>query len=116
MSDEALRDRARALVQALSRTPRFAGSAEESNARALCRAELERAGLSCVEQVFEYSQWPGRWGIPAAAAVQLATILLVTRMAVMRGPLAGLILGGALLVVLLLASGDAKRRWVRLFP
>jgi hypothetical protein len=37
-------------------------------------------------------------------------------MAVMRGPLAGLILGGALLVVLLLASGDAKRRWVRLFP
>jgi hypothetical protein len=116
VSDEALRNRARALIQALSTTSRFAGSAEESNARDLCRRELERAGLRCVEHPFEYSQWPGRWGIPAAAAVQLATILLVCRMSVMRGPLAGLILGGALLVVLLLASGDARRRWVRLFP
>jgi hypothetical protein len=114
--DDALRNRALELIQALCASPRFAGSSEESNARGICRGELERAGLQCVERPFEYSQWPGKWGIPAAAAVQLATILIVTRMAVTRGPLIALLFGGALYIVLILASADAKRRWVRLLP
>jgi peptidase M28-like protein len=69
-----------------------------------------------MERPFDYSQWAGKWGIPASAAVQLATILLVCRMAVMRGPLIALVVGGFLYVVLFLASADAKRRWVRALP
>jgi peptidase M28-like protein len=114
--DDALRNRALELIQALCASPRFAGSPGESNARAICKGELERAGLQCLERPFEYSQWPGKWGIPVAAAVQLATILVVSRMAVMRGPLIALLVGGALYIVLILASADAKRRWVRLLP
>src|SRR4051812_18739179 len=86
-------DRAQELVQHLSRTPRFVGSAEESEARAFCAKELETAGLQCVERPFEYSQWPGRWGIPAAAAVQVATILIVSRIAIMGSSLVALITG-----------------------
>jgi hypothetical protein len=109
-------DRAQELVQHLSRTPRFAGSAEESEARAFCAKELERAGLQCVERPFEYSQWPGKWGIATVAAVQLATILVVSRMAIMAGPLMALMAGAALYVGLLAVSADAKRRWVQGLP
>src|SRR3954468_7950539 len=89
-------ERARELVQHLSRTPRFAGSAEESEARAFCAKELERAGLQCVERPFEYSQWPGKWGIPTAAALQLGTILIVSRMEIMGESLVASIAGVAL--------------------
>jgi hypothetical protein len=114
--DEALRKRAQELVQALARNPRFVGSPDESGARELCRQELERAGLQCAERPFEYSQWPGKWGIPSAAVVQLATILIVSRMAVMRGPLVALVVGAGLYLVLISAARDAKRRWVRTMP
>ena len=116
MADAELVERAKNLVQRLSRTPRLAGSGEEADARALCRSELERAGFSCVEREFEYSQWPGRWGIPVAAAAQAATILLVARMATHEGPIIALLVGAALYIALLLASGDAKRRWISALP
>jgi hypothetical protein len=77
---------------------------------------LERAGFECVERAFEYSQWPGKWGVPVAAAVQVATILIVCRLAMNRGPLFALIVGGALYLALLTASGDAKRRWIHALP
>ena len=48
--------------------------------------------------------------------MQAATILVVARTAVHRGPLAALVLGAALLSALMLASGDAKRRWTAQFP
>ncbi|MEO8909488.1 MAG: M28 family peptidase [Gemmatimonadaceae bacterium] len=116
MADAGLVQRARNLVQRLSQTPRFAGSPEETEARSLCRTELEHAGFECSERTFEYSQWPGRWGIPFAAAVQAATILLVARMATHDGPLIALAVGAALYSALLLASGDAKRRWIYALP
>jgi hypothetical protein len=116
MADAELVERAKDLVQRLSRAPRLAGSPEEADARALCRNELEQAGFECVEQPFDYSQWPGRWGIPVAAAAQAGTILLVARMATHEGPIIALVVGAALYMALLLASGDAKRRWISELP
>lgn len=116
MAQADLVQRAKTLLDELALAPRFSGSAEESGARALCRAELERAGFECRELPFEYSQWPGRWGPPIAAAFQAATILAVAHMAVHHGPLAALVVGAALLSALMFASGDAKRRWTAQFP
>ncbi|MDP9206065.1 MAG: M28 family peptidase [Gemmatimonadota bacterium] len=116
MADAERSERAKSLLDRLSEVPRFAGSAEEARARAMCRQELERAGFSCVELPFEYSQWPGRWGPPVAAVFQAATIVVVARMAVHQGALAALLIGAALLTALMLASGDAKRRWTAQFP
>ncbi len=116
MVDPELVQRAKDLVQRLSPTPRSAGSPEEAGARALCVHELERAGFVCVERPFEYSQWPGRWGIPVAAAGQAATILLVARTATHEGPIIALVVGAALYIALLLASGDARRRWISALP
>ncbi len=116
MADQELVQRAKDLVERLSRKPRFAGSQEEIEARALCRGELERAGFECVERRFEYSQWPGKWGVPVAAAVQTATIFIVARTAMHQGPLVALIAGAALYVALLFASADAKRRWITALP
>ena len=116
MASQELVHRAKDLVERLARTPRFAGSQEETEARALCRGELERAGLECVERRFEYSQWPGKWGVPVAAAVQTATIFIVARIAMHQGPLVALVAGAALYVALLFASADAKRRWITALP
>lgn len=116
MAEADLVQRAKRLISELAQKPRFAGSAEESVARALCRAELERAGFDCREMPFEYSEWPGRWGPPLAAAFQAFTILVVAHMAVHHGPLAALVVGAALLTALIFASGNAKRRWTARFP
>ena len=114
--DPALVERANDLVERLSRHPRFAGTREEAEARSVCRRELERAGFECVDRPFEYSQWPGRWGIPAAAAAQTAIIWLAARMAMERGPIAALLSGAVSYVALVLASGDARRRWILRLP
>jgi len=116
MPDQELVQRAQDLVERLSQMPRFAGSQEEAEARALCKGELERAGFASIERPFEYSQWPGKWGIPVAAAVQTATIFVVARMAMHQGPLVALIVGAGLYVALLFASADAKRRWITALP
>jgi hypothetical protein len=116
MTQAELAGRATDLVKRLSRTQRFAGSAEEAEARQLCRTELESSGFSCVDAPFEYSQWPGRWGIPAAAAAQAATIISVARIAVYRGPLVALISGAVLYVLLLFVAADVNRRWILAFP
>jgi hypothetical protein len=116
MPDAQLPGGAKTLLDELAGAPRFAGSPEEARARSRCREELERAGFSCREIPFGYSQWPGRWGPPIAAAIQAATILVVARTATHQGPLAALVVGGALLIALMLASGDAKRRWTAQFP
>jgi len=116
VADEELVQRARSLVERLSQTPRLAGSREEAAARALCAGELEGAGFKCVERPFQYSQWPGKWGIPVAAAAQVATIFIVARTAMHQGPLVALIFGAALYVVLFFAAADAKRRWISAMP
>jgi hypothetical protein len=116
MPDAEFVARAKVVLERISRTPRFAGSADEAQAREFCKSELERAGFQCVERRFEYSQWPGKYGVPTAAAVQIATILIVARMALSRSPLPAIIVGAGLYVALISASGDAKRRWIQALP
>jgi acetylornithine deacetylase/succinyl-diaminopimelate desuccinylase-like protein len=116
VADDELVQRAKDLVERLSQKPRFAGSQEEAEARTLCRSELERAGFECVERPFQYSRWPGKWGVAVAAAVQAATIFVVARTAMHQGPLVALIAGAALYIALLFASADAKRRWITGLP
>jgi Peptidase family M28 len=116
MTDAELVSRGRDLVQRIARQPRFAGSEQEAEARRICATELERAGLTCVERPFEYSEWPGRWGIPLTGAVQVATILIATRTAMIWGPLAALIVEAILYIALFLVSADIKRRWIRGLP
>jgi hypothetical protein len=116
MAPPELVQRARSLLTELARAPRFAGSSEESEARQLCKAELERAGFACRELPFEYSEWPGRWGPPIAAAFQAFTILTVAHMAVHHGALSALAVGALMLVALVFASTDVKRRWIARFP
>jgi hypothetical protein len=116
MAPPELVQRARSLLTELARAPRFAGSSEESEARQLCKGELERAGFECRELPFEYSESPGRWGPPIAAAFQAFTILVVAHMAVHHGALSALAVGAAMLVALMFASTDVKRRWIARFP
>jgi len=116
MADIEVAHRASDLVKQLSRTTRFAGSSEEAEARVLCRRELEQSGFVCTESEFEYSQAPGKWGVPLASAVQAATILIVARIALHRGPLVALIVGALLYVVLLFVAADVKRRWILALP
>jgi acetylornithine deacetylase/succinyl-diaminopimelate desuccinylase-like protein len=116
VADQELVQRAKDLVERLSRKARFAGSPDEAEARALCRRELERAGFECVDRRFGYSQWPGKWGVPVAAAVQTATIFVVAGTAMHQGALAALMTGAALYVALVFASADAKRRWITALP
>lgn len=116
MADAELLKRAKTLLDHLSATPRFAGSPEEAKARARCRDELERAGFSCRELPFEYSQAPGRWGPPIAAAFQAGTIAVAGHMAVHHGPLEALVVGAALVCALIWASSYVKRRGIAGFP
>jgi acetylornithine deacetylase/succinyl-diaminopimelate desuccinylase-like protein len=116
MVEQELVQRAKDLVKRVSPKPRLAGSQEEAEARALCKRELESVGFECIERPFQYSQWPGRWGIPVAAAVQTAIILIVARTAMHQRPLVALMVGAALYVALLFASADARRRWITGLP
>ena len=112
MVDAELVQRAKTLLDELCQNPRFTGTAEEAAARELCKRELQNAGFDCRQRPFEYSEWPGRWGPPLSAAVQVATIIIVARMAMERGPLSALLIGGALIAALFFVDAYAKRRWV----
>ena len=116
MSTATVGARVTELLSRLARSPRFAGSTAEDAARRFCRTELENSGLACREIEFEYSQWPGRWGPPVAAAVQLVTILIVARTARNGNPVMALALAAALLIALAFVSRDARRRWPLKFP
>lgn len=75
MDDSALVAEAKSLVDAIAAAPRFAGSAEERKARELCAQMLKGAGFTTREVPFDYSQWPGRFGIPLIAGVLLFVIV-----------------------------------------
>lgn len=107
---------AREVLDRIARSPRFAGSVAEAEARRFCRAWLETEGLACSESEFEYSQWPGRWGPPAAAVVQLVTILIAARMARNGEPATALAIVLSVLVVLAIVSRHARRKWPLSFP
>jgi hypothetical protein len=91
MRDEELVREAKRLIDAIAAKPRFAGSAEESEARRFCAAELRKAGIVAAEKEFEFSEWPGRWGIPLIAGGILFLVVIAAAAAEDKGP-SGLVL------------------------
>jgi hypothetical protein len=77
MRDEDLAGEAKRLIDAIAAKPRFAGSAEEAELRGFCASELRNAGFIAAEKEFEFSEWPGRWGIPLISAMLVAATAIV---------------------------------------
>lgn len=116
MADAELVQRAKTLLDRLAENPRFAGSAEESRARALCRDELQGVGFECRELPFDYSQWPARWGPPIAALVQVSVVLAMIRLAADGRPGVGMITAVGVMAVAAIAGRWVRRRGVVAFP
>jgi len=112
VTDAELAKRAKTLLDRLAATPRFAGGAEESRARALCAAELESAGFTCRERPFDFSEWPARWGPPLAAAIQLLMLFVVARLAARGQAIAGLLVAAVAALVLTTVGARIRRRSV----
>lgn len=108
MRDEELLREAKRLIDAVAAKPRFAGSAEEAEARRFCVAELRRAGIVGAEKEFEFSEWPGRWGIPLIAGWILSATLVLSLLAMLTEPIIAVMLG--LLVVVLGQVLGSRRR------
>jgi hypothetical protein len=81
-----------ALIERLAATPRAAGSAEESRARALCAELLRGHGFETREVRFSYSTVPGRWGVPTVGGVWLAAglVAVLAEMRTIGEPAAGI--------------------------
>ncbi|MEO8946422.1 MAG: M28 family peptidase [Gemmatimonadaceae bacterium] len=58
----------RALLNEIGSVGRPAGSSAESAARMVCTAWLKSAGFEATEHAFEYSAFPGRWGMPVTGS------------------------------------------------
>ena len=108
--------RAKNLLEDLAQTPRFAGSAEESRARGVCRAELERVGFECKEIPFEYSEAPGRWGPLLAAGAQVIAVIVVAGMVAAVGAFSALLTGAGLATAFLFVDASVKKREIERFP
>lgn len=117
MDQAQLVERAKSLIDDLAHTPRFAGSAEESRARARCRRELEQVGFKCEEIPFEYSQWLGRWG-PPVLSLTLAVLFVALGELTVRGLWLGGVLGAFVVmrVTLQLSVGPIRHGWILDFP
>jgi hypothetical protein len=76
-SDQDLVTEAKRIIDLIANRPRFAGSADEADARAECARLLARRGFEVHEREFEFSEWPGRFGVPLMSAVMLGSVLLM---------------------------------------
>ena len=119
MRDEELASEAKRLIGALAVTPRFAGSAEEKRARDLCAAELRALGLAVVEKPFQFSEWPGRWGIPLISGWMLASFLMMVLATRYVDPVTAMdalvwpIVAGQVWAVKRRPKATAKMKWLR---
>ena len=109
MTDAELVTRAKALLDRLAETPRFAGSADEARARAVCRTELETAGFTCIDQPFEFSEWPARWGPPLATLLQLLALLVVMQLAQRGDALLAVLVAAAAFATLTSVGANVRR-------
>lgn len=108
MGGEELVAEAKRLIDTIAARPRFAGSAEESTARNFCADWLRKAGLDVTEEEFEFSEWPGRWGIPLIGGWLLSAILVIAGGSVIGRQEIALSL--AIGLILLGLFGAARRR------
>jgi len=107
---------AKRLIDRIARAPRFAGSAGEAEARGLCAAELRGAGFQITEKELEFSEWPGRWGVPLISGWILLGIVTTTALSAKFGPDVGGF--GWLLIVVSgnLVGGRWRRRATQTLP
>jgi hypothetical protein len=118
MRDEELVREAKRLIDAIAAKPRFAGSAEEAEARRFCTAELRKAGIVVAEKEFEFSEWPGRWGIPFVSALLVAAATITAAASSRDLSLGGLafmatFVVGARILTSRRQSATASMRWQR---
>ena len=73
-----------ALLARIGRRARPAGSAAESEARAVCAAALAELGFVVQERPFSYSAFPGLWGTPLAG-LALLVAAVVAACGIVRG-------------------------------
>ncbi len=109
-------DRAKALIDELSVTPRFAGSEEETRARTLCRRELERAGFDCQELPFTYSQWLARWAVPMISFALGLLVVAMGRLARSGDSLPAAIVVWAMFWAVWANARSTTKAWVLTFP
>lgn len=64
--------RAKKLVDDLAAAPRFAGSESETRCRHFCAGSLKASGFETVEESFEFSEFPAKWG-PSIISLFLAS-------------------------------------------
>jgi Peptidase family M28 len=115
MDQAQLVERAKSLIDDLARTPRFAGSDDETVARKRCRSELEGAGFTCEELPFSYSQWLARWGSPLISFALGAIIFAMGGAARFGNSLASAVVVVAMLVVARTSHGALRDGWILTF-
>lgn len=73
------------LLRRIGSEPRFAGSDSEARARAICAEYLTESGFTVVEEPFEFSEFPGRFGVPLAGLILINVIALSVHVYWRRG-------------------------------
>jgi hypothetical protein len=63
------------LLKRIGSQPRFAGSESEAQARAICAAHLSDSDLTVSEEPFEFSEFPGKLGVPLIGLFLIVVIL-----------------------------------------
>jgi hypothetical protein len=101
-------------LSALAR-PRLTGSPGAAEVEAELRRRLTDLGYEIRELPFGFSAWPGRWGVPAAGALLLATAVGAGALVAWNRPSqAALLLAGAAALAVL--AGRSARRAVLGLP
>lgn len=106
------RAEAAAALSALAR-PRLTGSAGAARVAQELRGRLEALGYAIQEIPFEFSTWPGRWGVPAGGmvlAIATALAALFLRRGSGGGAAVTLVAGGAAVLGMLRAARAAMAR------
>jgi hypothetical protein len=103
----------------LARVPRPAGSAAERAALDYASGILGGRGFAVRREPFEYSAFPGRYGLPIGGALATATVLAAVALGLTGAPIAALagLAGGALLTgafaSAVLGDGVLTLPWLR---
>lgn len=101
--DDAERRNLRDALAAIAR-PRLTGSSGATETEAELRGRFEKLGYDISEMRFDFSAWPGRFGVPVLGAVYVIGIIVATWLVAAEMPIPALVV---LLVVLLLVAALA---------
>ncbi len=101
-------------LAAIASAPRPAGGEAEARARRYCAEHLAAAGFSVHEAPFTYSASVGRWGMPVAGMLWVATLGVATAVGAWGHPLAALGALGAFAAALPLLARWATRGVLRM--